>query len=109
MRVNRFRDRFGASKVIIGMIHLPPLPGYPDSPGIERILRQATGDNGRLMQLAGPRNPYQAGPLGVIEPGAYADILLVKGNPLDDLSLMTDPDKNFDLIMKGGQIYKNKI
>ena len=44
MKVNRFRDRFGSSKVIIGMIHLPPLPGYPESPGIERILRHATGD-----------------------------------------------------------------
>ncbi|MDH4071489.1 MAG: BtpA/SgcQ family protein [Gammaproteobacteria bacterium] len=42
--MNRFRLRFGPSKVIIGMIHLPPLPGYPESPGIERVIRHAIGD-----------------------------------------------------------------
>ncbi len=72
------------------------------------ILRQATGDNGRLMELAGPRNPYQAGPIGRIEAGAYADILLVNGNPLEDLEIMTDPAGTFDLIMKGGAIYKDQ-
>lgn len=42
--MKRFRQRFGSSKVIIGMIHLPPLPGYPDSPGIERVIRHAIGN-----------------------------------------------------------------
>lgn len=70
------------------------------------ILRQATGDNGQLWSLAGPRNPYQKGPVGVIEPGAYADILLVNGDPIADISVMGSAD-NFDVIMKGGRAYKN--
>jgi len=73
------------------------------------ILQQATGNNGELMALAGPRNPYQAGPLGVIEEGAYADLLMVNGNPLEDITVMSDADKYFDLIMKGGKTYKNAL
>jgi len=42
--LNRFRACFGRAKPIIGMIHLPPLPGYKDSPGIEHIVRQAISD-----------------------------------------------------------------
>jgi imidazolonepropionase-like amidohydrolase len=72
------------------------------------ILRQATGDNGRLLALAGPRNPYQAGPIGVIEPGAYADILVVNGDPIADIEVMGNAE-NFDIIMKGGTIYKNAL
>jgi len=72
------------------------------------ILRQATGQNGQLWALAGPRNPYQAGPVGVIEAGAYADILLVNGDPVADITVMASAD-NFDLIMKGGQVFKNTV
>jgi membrane complex biogenesis BtpA family protein len=42
--LNRFRGLFGPGKIIIGMIHLPPLPGYPESRGIRHAIRQATGD-----------------------------------------------------------------
>lgn len=72
------------------------------------ILRQATGLNGELFALAGPRNPYQAGPIGVIKPGAYADILLVNGDPLADISVMSSAD-NFEVIMKGGTVFKNTL
>jgi imidazolonepropionase-like amidohydrolase len=72
-------------------------------------LRQATSNAGELLALSGPRNPYPAGPLGVIKPGAYADLILVDGNPLEDLDLVADPEKNFDLIMKDGKIYKNPL
>ena len=41
----------------------------------------------------------------VIE-GAYADMVLVDGNPLEDLDLVADPDKNFVVIMKDGKVYK---
>jgi len=72
-------------------------------------LKMATSENAKLLKLSGPRNPYQAGPLGVIEEGAYADLILVEGNPLKDLWLVADPHKNFVLIMKDGKIYKNAI
>jgi len=72
------------------------------------ILRQATSINGKLLKLTGPLNPYPDGPLGVIERGAYADILLINGNPVEQLELLTDP-ANIDLIMKDGELYKNNI
>ncbi|MBL3703351.1 amidohydrolase family protein [Sulfitobacter sp. BDSS02] len=72
-------------------------------------LKIATSGNAELLALSGPRNPYTAGPLGVIAEGAYADLILVDGNPLDDLELVADPDANFDLIMKDGVIFKNKL
>jgi imidazolonepropionase-like amidohydrolase len=58
--------------------------------------------------MSGKRNPYP-GKLGVIEEGAFADVLLVDGNPLADLTLIAEPTKNFVLIMKDGKIYKNTL
>jgi imidazolonepropionase-like amidohydrolase len=72
------------------------------------ILVQATSRAGELIALAGPRNPYP-GKLGVIEEGAYADLLLVDGDPLKNIDLIGDPAKNFVLIMKDGNIYKNTV
>jgi len=71
-------------------------------------LRMATSVNAELLALSGPRNPYQ-GPLGVVEEGALADLLLVAGDPLEDLSLVADAANNFVVIMKDGQIYKNNL
>ena len=45
----------------------------------------------------------------LIEEGALADLLLVDGNPLENLKLFEDPEKNLLLIMKDGKIYKNSI
>ena len=47
--------------------------------------------------------------LGVIKEGAYADIIIVNGDPTRDIRLLMDADKNIDLIMKDGKIYKNTI
>jgi imidazolonepropionase-like amidohydrolase len=71
-------------------------------------LKMATADNGELMALSGYINPYP-GKLGVVEVGALADLLLVDGNPLDDINLVANPDKNFVVIMKDGRIYKNTL
>lgn len=69
-------------------------------------LKMATYTNGQLLAMSGPRNPYP-NKLGVIEEGAYADILLVDGNPLQNIKLLEDADKNLLLIIKDGVIYKN--
>jgi imidazolonepropionase-like amidohydrolase len=69
-------------------------------------LRMATSTNAELLQLSGLRNPYP-GKLGVVEEGALADLLLVEGNPLENVKLIEDPAKNFVVIMKNGVIYKN--
>jgi imidazolonepropionase-like amidohydrolase len=82
-------------------------------------LRQATSAAAELMALTGPRNPYP-GKLGVIEAGALADILVVDGNPLEDIAVIggtmewfdapsPKPIKTIRLIMKDGKIYKNTL
>ena len=79
-----------------------------------------TSNAAKLMAASGKLNPYPA-PLGVIEEGAYADILLVDGNPLEDLTVIGANSKWFDaadrsqdlkslrIIMKDGKIYKNTL
>ena len=71
-------------------------------------LRMATSTNGELLALSGLRSPYD-GRLGVIEAGALADMLLVEGDPLSDISVIEDPDKNFRVIIKDGKIFKNDL
>ncbi|HET9367438.1 MAG TPA: amidohydrolase family protein [Candidatus Udaeobacter sp.] len=70
------------------------------------VLKMATADNGELMALSGIMNPYP-GKLGVVKPGAFADLLLVDGDPIANIKLVEDPGKNFVVIMKDGKIYKN--
>jgi imidazolonepropionase-like amidohydrolase len=88
--------------------------------GNHAMLISATSTAGELAQLTKRRNPYP-NKLGIIEPGAYADILLVDGNPLEDLSVIGANPKWFDaepreegidtmpLIMKDGKVYKNTL
>jgi imidazolonepropionase-like amidohydrolase len=71
------------------------------------ILTMATA-NAELLALSGPRNPYP-GKLGVVEAGALADLLVVDGNPVDDIKLVADPDRNFLIIMKDGKIWRNAL
>jgi imidazolonepropionase-like amidohydrolase len=70
-----------------------------------QVLKMATSDNAALCAMSGPRDPYP-GPLGVVEEGAIADLLLVDGNPLHDLQLLADPDRSLAVIMKNGTIVK---
>jgi imidazolonepropionase-like amidohydrolase len=71
-------------------------------------LRVATGGNGRLLALSGPRAPYD-GALGVIAPGAFADLLVVDGDPKTDLSFLENPDETLRVVMKGGAVHKNTL
>jgi imidazolonepropionase-like amidohydrolase len=71
------------------------------------ILTMSTSKPAELPKLSGARNPYP-GDLGVVKEGAYADLLLVDGNPLDDLSAVTGAD-NLKIIMKDGKISKNTL
>ncbi len=72
------------------------------------VLKQATSGNAELLARSGPRNPYP-GVLGVITEGAYADLLLIDGDPLKDLSVLEHPDTALALIMKDGRIYKDRV
>jgi len=68
----------------------------------------ATGTNGELLELTGKRNPYP-GTIGVVQEGALADLLLVDGDPVADISLITRPEQSFKVIMKDGVIYKDTL
>lgn len=72
------------------------------------VLRMLTSGNAELAGLSGARNPYP-GKLGRIEAGAYADILVLDGNPLEDISLIADPERSMKLVMKDGRIHKNTL
>lgn len=73
------------------------------------ILRQATSINAELLALSGPRNPYGGAALGVLEQGAWADLLIVDGDPLENLRLLEDPERNLRVIVKNGKIVKNTL
>ncbi|WP_245868654.1 metal-dependent hydrolase family protein, partial [Vibrio fujianensis] len=71
------------------------------------ILKMATHDNAQLLMLSGERAPYQ-GKLGVIEEGALADLLIINGNPLQNLTILENTE-NLQVIMKNGMLYKNTL
>ena len=81
-----------------------------------------TSVGGEIAALSGDfMNPYPDAKLGVIEEGAYADILILDGNPLEDFSIVGTGDQWFgapkrpdspetiQLIMKDGKVYKNTL
>jgi imidazolonepropionase-like amidohydrolase len=94
---------------------------HADFFGNHHMLVAATSTAGEILALSGPvMNPYVEGRIGVIEEGAYADILIVDGNPLEDISVIGGVDKWFDapdrdgvetirIIMKDGKVYKNTL
>jgi len=94
---------------------------FADWFGNHAALVAMTSTPGEMALLTGRRNPYPDAKLGVIEEGAYADILIVDGNPLDDISVIGGKEKWFDaeprgegvdtirVIMKDGKVYKNTL
>jgi len=69
----------------------------------------AVSTAGEMNLMTSQMNPYTDGPLGVVQEGAHADLLLVDGKPLENIELLLDPDQNFKIIMKDGLIYKNTL
>ena len=65
------------------------------------LLRQATSVNAELMM--------QQGKLGCIAPGAHADLLVVDGDPLKDISLLAANGKNLRAIVRGGEVVKDEL
>jgi imidazolonepropionase-like amidohydrolase len=65
------------------------------------VIRSATRVNAELLN--------QGANLGAIAPGAFADLLIVDGDPLRDPRVMTNPRRNLKLIMKDGVTYKNEL
>lgn len=71
-------------------------------------LLAATGNFNDLTKLTTYQNPYPDGKVGVLEKGSYADLLILNGNPVEDLDVLQATD-NILLVMKDGNIYKNTL
>ncbi len=65
------------------------------------IIRSATLIGAEVLRLPGK--------VGTLQPGAYADIIIVDGEPLKNLALLGDQGKHLSLIMKAGQLHKNRL
>ena len=128
--VKKFRPKLGFQSDCVGM----PLACNAQTDhqiylgamffGNHYYLKALTSVNGEILKLSGEvRDPYPEGKIGVIEEGAYADMLLVDGNPLEDITVIGGNEKWFDaeprpfgkgidamrIIMKDGKIYKNTL
>ena len=65
------------------------------------IIRSATSVGARVLR--------KEGKLGCLRAEAFADLLVVDGNPLKDISVLQSPDKSLLAIMKGGRFYRNRL
>jgi len=68
----------------------------------------ATGNVNELIKLSTYQNPYPEGKIGLLEEGSFADLLIVEGNPVQDLDILADRN-NIRLIMKDAIVYKNTL
>ena len=73
------------------------------------ILRQDTSYAAEWLAKSGTKNPNREGALGFIQEGAYADMLHVDGNPVEDVSVMADWKNNTKVIMKDSKVYKDTL
>ena len=100
-------DMFGANNAPMQAENLIVLETVGFTPF--EILKTATSNAATVLGWTGGMNPYKYGTLGVIEAGGYADMILMDGNPLEDISLLRDYEKNFRIVMKDGMIWKNSL
>ncbi len=78
----------------------------------EFILRAAVLSNLEVLQSATVTNAEllrKPGELGVLKPGAFADLLLIDGDPLATIEVLCGQGETIDLIMRDGQIFKNQL
>lgn len=108
-------DKANANRQIDNMIILQTLD-YPN----DKILRMGTSDAAKIIGFCGEMNPYKDSyptlspeekaekgiGLGVIEPGAYADVLIVSCDPIANLKGLRDRE-NLKVIIKDGAVWKN--
>jgi imidazolonepropionase-like amidohydrolase len=74
-----------------------------------QIMKMGTSNAAHVLSWSGGMNPYKYGTLGVIEAGAYADLVVIDGNPLEDIEVLNEYREKFKLIMKDGKVFKNSL
>jgi cytosine/adenosine deaminase-related metal-dependent hydrolase len=65
------------------------------------IICAATVTAARLLRLEGK--------IGAIQEGAFADLLVLDGNPLEDINVLAEPDRHLQFIMKQGRVYRDRL
>jgi imidazolonepropionase-like amidohydrolase len=63
----------------------------------------------RSATIIGAQILRQEGKLGTVQSGAYADLLLVDGDPLADISVLEHPERSLAVIMKAGKFHRNRL
>ena len=89
---------------LLGDMHRRQLEGFKLLGEImpsQEVLHAATIGAAELLRMEGK--------IGEIIPGAYADLLVMDDNPLQNLDILQNPDENLRLIMKDGKVYKNTL
>jgi imidazolonepropionase-like amidohydrolase len=100
-------DMFGKAYVGRQADNLRIIPKEIDGVTPYQVLKTATSDAATVLSWSGGMNPYKYGTLGTIAEGGYADIILVDGNPLEDLDTLVRDNVHF--VMKDGTVYKNEL
>ena len=103
-------------KILFGTDMMVTYPDYEPRQGLDfkeykkrfgsyKGIVSATGNVNDLIKLTTYQNPYPEGEIGVLKKGSFADILVIQGNPVEDLELLYDVN-NIQLIMKDGKVWK---
>lgn len=106
-------------KILFGTDMMIMYPGYEPRENLDLMeykkrfgsfkgLLSATGNINDLIKLTTYQNPYPEGEIGVLKKGSYADLLIIRGNPADNLDILGNVD-NILLVMKDAEIYKNTL
>ena len=104
-------DMFGWDNWHNALVNVTYPIEIPDSPFTSLdAMKISTSNPGQMLQeLSAPsRNPFKDAKLGVIEEGAWADILIWKGDPTKNIKLILEKD-NLKMVMKDGKVYKNLL
>lgn len=104
-------DMFGWDNWPNAIVNVTYPVEIPDSPFSSLdAMKFSTSNAGQMLhELSAPsRNPFKDAKLGVVEAGAWADILIWNGDPTKDIKLILK-EENLKLVMKDGKVYKNLL
>jgi imidazolonepropionase-like amidohydrolase len=71
------------------------------------VLRQATSESAEIIRLCGKLNRH--GNFGEIREGWVADLILIDGDPLEDISILERAEETVVVVMKDGKLFKNEL
>lgn len=99
-------DMFGPAYTGIQANNITALVDLLEWPTV-LALRTATSSAGEVLAWSGDMNPYKLGPIGMVKEGYYADVIIVDGNPLEDIHMIDR--EHVRVVLKDGTLYKNTL